>query len=116
MTQLRLICNLIPSNAHFRVARGEVDELPYILQLTWICLLEDEILLISQEDMSCAFYLFRLPFEWARYFAVGQRIKFSDLEGNRKQPKSQPNWPEVSVHQVTATCALSCSPWDGRQQ
>ena len=29
LIQLRLICNLIPSNAYFRVARGEVDELPY---------------------------------------------------------------------------------------
>lgn len=55
VSQLRLICNLVPTNSYFGVIRGQVEELPYIMQLTSICLLEDEVLLISQEDTSCAF-------------------------------------------------------------
>ena len=73
LLQQRLICNLIPSNAFFRVIRGDIDGLPFSLQWNAICLLESEVLLVSQEDMTCAFYLFRLPHSWARYFAIGKR-------------------------------------------
>ena len=80
----RLICNLVPSNAFFRVIRGDVDHLPYIMQWSAICLAEGEVLTVSQEDMTCAFYLFALPEKWCPYFAVGHPVRLSDLKGNAK--------------------------------
>ena len=37
--------------------------------------------MISQEDMKCAFYLFRLPDVWCPFFAVGLPVRASDLKG-----------------------------------
>ena len=72
--QQRLICNLVPSNAFFYPIRGDVDHLPYIVQWTSIVLLDNEVLVVSQEDMTCAFYFFRLPSAWCPYFAIGLPI------------------------------------------
>ena len=47
-----------------------------------------EALLVSQEDMTSAFYLFRLPREWCRFFDVGLRVKLTDLKGNSKAKKA----------------------------
>ena len=66
LEQLRLICNLVPSNGYFREIRGDVDHLPYMMQWASIMLEDDEVLLVSQEDMTCAFYLFKLPRAWCR--------------------------------------------------
>ena len=49
-----------------------------------IVLLEDEQLVICQEDMSCAFYLFKMPPCWLPFFCVGIKIRFSDVKGNAK--------------------------------
>ena len=84
LQQLRLICNLVPSNGYFREIRGDVDHLPYMMQWASVVLRDDEVLLISQEDMTCAFYLFRLPRAWCPYFAVGLPIKLDQLTGNAK--------------------------------
>ena len=85
LQQLRLICNLVPCNSYFRVIRGDIDGLPYALQWNAIVLLDDEFLLISQEDMTCAFYLFKLPAAWAKYFAIGQPVRLDELKGNPAQ-------------------------------
>ena len=61
LEQLRLICNLVPSNGFFREIRGDVGHLPYMVQCWSLVIQDDEVLLIPQEDMTCAFYLFRLP-------------------------------------------------------
>ena len=84
LSQLRLICNLVPSNGFFREIRGDVEHLPYMLQWATLILKDDEVLLISQEDMTCAFYLFRLPRAWCRFFAIGFPIKLADLTGNAR--------------------------------
>ena len=90
LRQLRLICNLVPSNGFFREIRGDVDHLPYMMQWSSIILKDDEVLLISQEDMTCAFYLFRMPRAWCPYFAVGLPVRLADLEGNsRARDKSK---------------------------
>ena len=82
--QLRLICNLVPSNGYFREIRGDVCHLPYMMQWGSIILEDNEVLLISQEDMTCAFYLFRLPAAWCKYFAVGLPINLEELHGNSR--------------------------------
>ena len=77
--QLRLICNLVQSNGCFREVRGDVSHLPYMMQWGSIILEEDEVLLVSQEDMTCAFYLFKMPRAWCKYFAVGWPILLEEL-------------------------------------
>ena len=84
VSQLRLICNLVPSNGFFREIRGDVDHLPYMMQWASLILHDDEVLLISQEDMTCAFYLFRMPRAWCPYFAVGLPITLDELTGNAR--------------------------------
>ena len=88
--QLRLICNLVPSNGYFRELRGDVAHLPYMMQWGGIVLEDDEMLLISQEDMTCAFYLFRLPRAWSKYFAVGLKVKLSEVGGQFKSTRKKP--------------------------
>ena len=82
--QLRLICNLVPSNGFFREIRGDVDHLPYMMQWSSLVLQDDEVLLVSQEDMTCAFYLFRMFKAWCPYFAVGLPIILEELQGNSR--------------------------------
>ena len=55
-----------------------------MMQWASLVLHEDEVLLVSQEDMTCAFYLFRMPREWCPYFAVGLPITLEELEGNAR--------------------------------
>ena len=64
--------------------RGDVGHLPYMMQWGSIILEDEEVLLVSQEDMTCAFYLFKLPKAWCRYFAVGLPVYLEDLEGNSR--------------------------------
>lgn len=82
--QLRLICNLVPSNGFFREIRGDVGHLPYMMQWGSIILEDDEVLLVSKEDASCVFYLFKLPRAWCKYFAVGMPIRLDELKGNAR--------------------------------
>ena len=58
---LRLICNFVPINSYLHTIRGAVDDLPYIVQWGAIALAGDEHIRVSQEDMTAAFYLFRMP-------------------------------------------------------
>ena len=55
-----------------------------MMQWASIILRDDEVLLISQEDMTCAFYLFKLPRAWCRFFAVGLPIRLDQLTSNAK--------------------------------
>ena len=55
-----------------------------MMQWASVTLQDDEVLLISQEDMTCAFYLFRMPRAWCPYFAVGLPVKLEELTGNAK--------------------------------
>ena len=64
---LRLIMNLIPTNACMVQLRGSVKDLPSICQWLSITLGPNEELRFAQSDMSSAFYLFRLPMAWSKY-------------------------------------------------
>ena len=61
---LRLILNLIPSNACQLPIEGDIDELPACGQLAAAVLADDETLLWSSADRKCFFYIFRLPEVW----------------------------------------------------
>ena len=68
-TTLRLIMNLVPSNAVLRSYVGTVKSLPQITSWMSITLEEGEEVRIWQSDMSNAFYLFQLPLNWGPYLA-----------------------------------------------
>ena len=57
--------------------RGEIGVLPVFTQWSQLQLMEQEVLLLSSEDMSCAFYLFALPTAWLPYFALDGRLSES---------------------------------------
>ena len=58
--QLHLICNLVHSNGYCRKILGDVGHFPRMMQWASIILQDDEDLLVSQEDMTCAFF-FSVP-------------------------------------------------------
>ena len=84
---LRLIMNLIPSNAIHKSVGGRVHELPHITRWVNVVLEEDEILHVCQCDMQAAFYLFSLPPSWSSHLcfnlkARGSEIGFHGAEAN----------------------------------
>ena len=53
--------------------------LPYLGQLCGIVIADGQELLISQEDMSCAFYVFELPVEWQPFFSFDLKLQGKHL-------------------------------------
>ena len=82
---LRVIMNLIPSNASMVQLKGGVKDLPQITQYLSLVLEQGEILQISQADITAAFYLFGLPMRWMRYLCFN--LKFSGAEIGKEKNK-----------------------------
>ena len=76
---LRVIMNLIPSNALFRPIQGAVHRLPSICQWTTLMLGPDEHVEISQADITSAFYLFQIPPAWQCNLPFGIEARGSQL-------------------------------------
>lgn len=57
---LRVIMNLVPSNACLKQLQGAIEALPSICSWQGVVLEGDEELELHQSDMSSAFYLFKL--------------------------------------------------------
>ena len=76
---LRVIMNLIPSNAIHKVIQASVHRLPSISQWTSIFLGPNEHLEISQADITSAFYLFELPSVWHTRLAFNIDMKGREL-------------------------------------
>ena len=66
---LRLIMDFRAANWVHRMLPGSVSSLVGASKWQGFCLKDGEILLSSGDDLVAAFYLFRLPFSWSRYFA-----------------------------------------------
>jgi hypothetical protein len=83
---LRLIMNLTASNSVMKDLRGDIQTLPYFGQWRAIILAPSETMLWSFEDMVGCFHLFRLPADWAPFFAFNMQFSASDLglPGNEK--------------------------------
>lgn len=75
---LRLIMNLVSSNATMRQFTGAVKSLPSITSWMLTVLEEGEELRIWQSDMCNAFYLFRIPDVWLAHLAFNVRRQFWD--------------------------------------
>ena len=86
-TPLRCIMNLIPSNALLRPLEGHIHHLPHISQWLNVCLGTDEQLRLYQSDMVSAFYLFRLPEQWARLLCFNLSFFNHDLGLELDKPR-----------------------------
>ena len=71
---LRLIINLVPSNLLQEVIPGDVATLPHFAQWRGLELFEGEELFWTAEDIKCAFYIFKLPAEWLRWFVLNMPL------------------------------------------
>lgn len=76
---LRLIMNLVPSNAVLKSFQGAVQNLPHITSWMSTVLEDGQQLKVWQSDMTNAFYLFRIPDSWGpllsfNIVASGQEI------------------------------------------
>ena len=72
---LRVVMNLIPINGVLCQLKGLVGELPGITQYMSLFLGDGEELIISQSDMTSAFYLFAIPDEWAPFLTFNLCFK-----------------------------------------
>ena len=76
---LRLIMDLRSTNWCMHQLQGDVATLTGAASFQRIMIQEDEELLISGEDLTSAFYLFRLPPEWANYMVMEREVCLRDL-------------------------------------
>ena len=70
----RFVVNMPALNAIMDVIEGDMASLPMVS--TWHALLleQDEVVLLSSDDLKCAFYIFRLPLSWAPYLCFSEDI------------------------------------------
>ncbi len=67
---LRLLIFLVPSNDIQEVIEGDVATPPHFGQWAGFELMDDEILLWSSVDVSCAFHIFSQPDERFPYYVI----------------------------------------------
>lgn len=72
---LRLIMDFRAANAVHRMLPGAVGSLVGASKWQGFCLRDGEVLLSSGDDLVAAFYLFRLPRCWSRYFAFRKPLR-----------------------------------------
>ena len=65
---LRVIMNLKNINRTLSIIKGDIEELPHATMWTQLCLHDGVELEMSQADMQSAFYLFRMPPVWQKFF------------------------------------------------
>ena len=73
----RLIMNLVPINKLVRNLGGDVSTLPSITALGSVVLSEDEVMVMSSEDIKCFFYLFAVPPVWFKFLCFGREVPAS---------------------------------------
>ena len=83
----RLIMNLTPLNSLCRSIAGDVSTLPGLTGFSGFLLEDDEVALLSSEDIRCFFYLFSLPEAWKKYLGFNREVSPdvvpSSLKGKR---------------------------------
>ena len=71
----RLIVNLVPSNAYFRMLQTDLNTLSPSSSWTQIVIGEGEILLWSSDDQKGAYYVFQLPPCWLPFMAFAWPVR-----------------------------------------
>ena len=79
---MRIIMNLVPINQVCRSLEGDVATLPTWAGMTPLCLMPNENLIVSSEDVRCFFYIFKIPRQWQRFMAFNRPLPQS-LRGDR---------------------------------
>ena len=74
---MRLIMNLVPVNRLCRNLGGDISTLPSWAGMTPYLLEENQVILMSSEDIRCFFYLFEIPMNWRRFMAFGKEVPVS---------------------------------------
>eukprot|EP00438_Fugacium_kawagutii_P033212 Skav210557 [mRNA] locus=scaffold2699:145044:159460:- [translate_table: standard] len=72
----RLIMNLVPLNNICRGIDGDVATLPSWSSTSPLCLLPDQQMVVSSEDVRCFFYIFSVPKAWHRYLGFNKLAPF----------------------------------------
>eukprot|EP00438_Fugacium_kawagutii_P026151 Skav211889 [mRNA] locus=scaffold2402:77193:83007:- [translate_table: standard] len=74
---MRLIMNLVPTNKLCRSLGGDISTLPSWAGMSPYLLEDNEVLLMSSEDIRCFFYLFSIPTAWWPYMCFGREVPSS---------------------------------------
>ena len=75
----RLIMNLTPLNGIAESVKGDVETLPTWSMMTPFMLDQDEMLVVSSEDVRCFFYTMSVPVCWWKYLAFNRKVPDSCL-------------------------------------
>ena len=83
----RLIMNLTPVNSLCQSLKGDVGTLPSLAGFSGFLLEENEVALLSSEDIRCFFYLFSIPDAWKPYMGFNREVPATMVpESWRGQP------------------------------
>lgn len=74
---MRLIMNLVPTNKLIRSLGGDLSTLPSWAGMSPYLLEDNEVVLMSSEDIRCFFYLFSTPRSWWPYMTFGREVPAS---------------------------------------
>lgn len=80
---LRMIFDLRASNTILEQLEGDVRTLTGAASFQKLMLGPEDQLLVSGDDLTAAFYLFRLPPEWAKYLVLRKPVRRSLFEPGR---------------------------------
>ena len=70
----RLIMNLTPVNSLCRSLKGDVCTLPGLAGFSGFLLEQDQVALLSSEDIKCFFYLFTIPVSWRPFMGFNRDV------------------------------------------
>lgn len=71
---MRIIMNLIPANRLCRGLDSDIATLPSLSNMSPLCLMPHENLVVSSEDVRCFFYIFKLPPSWYPLMAFNKPL------------------------------------------
>jgi len=87
---LRLIINLVPTNALQRPMRGASQRMGYPMLLSSIVLHGNESLVFYSEDQASCFHMYLVPEAWRNFFVIDREVPGPCLglpEGTRARPR-----------------------------
>lgn len=82
----RLIMNLVPANKLVRNLGGDISTLPSVVGMAPILMENNEMLVMSSEDIRCFFYLFSVPPVWHKFLSFGREVPASVAPQGAKEP------------------------------
>ena len=84
---LRFIMDLRATNFFMEQIQGDTRTLTEAASFQRIVIQDNEELLVSGEDLTAAFYLFRLPPVWAEYMVLEKEICLRDIGGDSDEKR-----------------------------